>query len=65
MQLFLLASLLVLLGGLFCLAVLTDPNVTPNPSRQRLLPIGFAMLFSGIGFFSFVFGIGYLKEPLD
>jgi len=49
LQVFVASFFLVLLGGLLCLGVATDPNAQPNPQRQRLLPIGLAMLFGGGG----------------
>jgi hypothetical protein len=47
-QLFLLLLFLLLAGIVACLAALTDPNSTPNPSRQFLFPIGLSILL-GIG----------------
>lgn len=65
LQMVLVGFLLVLLGSLTCLAVATDPNAQPNPQRQRLLPIGLAMLFAGVGALCSIFGFDYLGDALD
>ena len=65
MQVLFVSFLLVLLGSLTCLAVATDPSAQPNPQRQRLLPIGLAMLFAGIVALCGVFGLDYLGDALD
>jgi hypothetical protein len=38
LQMLFVGFLLIVFGGLICLAVATDPNVRPNSQRQRLLP---------------------------
>ena len=65
LQMFFVGFLLVLLGSLTCLAVFTDPNERPNPQRQRLLPVGLAMLFGGVGALGSIFGFDYFGETLD
>ena len=57
--------LLVVFGSLICLAVATDPNARPNPQRQRLLPIGLAMLFVGLWVLCSIFGLDYLGDVLS
>lgn len=64
-QWLLVSFLLVLLGSLTCLAVATDPNAQPNPQRQRLLPIGLAMLFAGVVALCGIVGLDYLGDALD
>jgi hypothetical protein len=64
LQMFFAGVLLVLIGILTCLAVATDPNVEPNPRRQRLLPVGLAMLFAGVVASGSIVGFDYLGESL-
>ena len=64
LQMFFVGCLLVVLGSLICLAVATDPNAQPNPQRQRLLPVGLAMLFAGVAVLGSIFGLDYLGDAL-
>jgi hypothetical protein len=63
-QMFFAGVLLVLLGILTCIAVATDPNVEPNLRRQRLLPVGLAMLFAGVVSSGSIVGFDYLGASL-
>lgn len=65
MQVFVASFFLVLLGGLLCLGVATDPNAQPNPQRQWLLPIGLAMLFGGGGSLGAFWGFDYLGDAME
>jgi peptidoglycan/LPS O-acetylase OafA/YrhL len=65
LQIFVASFLLVLLGGLLCLGVATDPNAQPNPQRQRLLPIGLAMLFGGGGSLGAFWAFNYLGDAME
>ena len=56
---------LVLVGSLTCLAVATDPNARPSRQRQRLLPIGLALLFAGVWSVSGLLGFDYVGDVMD
>ena len=65
LQVFVASFFLVVLGGLLCLGVATDPNAQPNPQRQRLLPIGLALLFAGVWSVSALLGFDYVSDVMD
>ena len=65
LQMLFLGFMLVVAGSFICLAVVLDPNLIPNPKRQRLLPVGLAMLFAGVGSICSLFGFAYLGGLLD
>lgn len=65
LQMVFVGFILVVVGSFICLAVVLDPNVIPNPSRQRLLPLGLAMLLAGVGSLCSVFSFEYFGELID
>jgi hypothetical protein len=65
LQMLFFSFMLAIMGTFLCLAVWLDPNVTPNPARQRLLPIGLGMLFGGGGSLCYLFGLGYIGNKME
>jgi hypothetical protein len=59
---FLVLILCTIAGVVVFIAKLTDPNTTPSPSRERLYPFGYAMLFAGVYGLGALFGLFYLGE---